>query len=118
MCSVSGRSISRPGGDKEAKAAPERFDAKVPVSAAVERDQTGGGMKGEALGDQTVTSHKALFTKDTHTPASSQQRLCSPKSPTLPECQGRDLGDRANSSLRRRERETEPLNGTVCETPS
>lgn len=25
-------------------------------------------MKGEAPGDQTVTSHKALFTKDTHTP--------------------------------------------------
>lgn len=35
-------------------------------------------MKGEAPGDQTVTSHKALFTKDTHTP------LPSPPPPTSP----------------------------------
>ncbi|MEQ2166923.1 hypothetical protein GOODEAATRI_033514, partial [Goodea atripinnis] len=55
-------------GDKEAKMVPELADARVPTSTAVEWYQTSGGMKEEALRDQTVTSHKGLFTKAAHTP--------------------------------------------------
>lgn len=57
-------------------------------------------MKGEAPGDQTVTSHKALFTKDTHpVPPPPPNNASVHQSPTLPKCQGRDLGDSANSTL-------------------
>lgn len=99
-------------------------------------DQTRGGMKGEAPGDQTVTSHKALFTKDTH--------IHSPLPPTSPFTKARpSQSARAwtwetalilppgllaeNTSREGREREggkkTETererkwgLNGTVCKT--
>lgn len=64
-------------GDKGAKMVPEPADAKVLTSTAVEWDSTLREMKREALGDQTVTSHKALFTEDTHTHPASQQRFCS-----------------------------------------
>lgn len=58
-------------------------------------------MKGEAPGDQTVTSHKALFTKDTHAPPSLPLPNASVhQSLTLPKCQGRDLGDSVNSTPR------------------
>lgn len=124
-------------GDREAKKVPEPADAKVPTSTTMEWDQTSGGMKGEALGDQTVTSHKALFTKDTHTPRLHPTTPLFTQSPTLPKCHGRDLGDSANSTLRhvgpgdeqeslehrekegaQRLRQRGKSDCTVCKTPS
>lgn len=95
-------------------------------------------MKGEAPGDQTVTSHKALFTKDTHPPLPSP--LLPPTSPftkARPSQSARAgtwetalilprgfLAEDTNRELRRGQgREVERwgerkwgLNGTVCKT--
>ena len=59
----------RRGGDGGAKQVPEPRDAAALTTTPWCGIRREGGMKGEAPGDQTVTSHKALFTKDTHTPA-------------------------------------------------
>lgn len=99
--SVGGHSISSPGGAgwQRGQAGPRAWWRRGPDDTTVVWDQTRRGMKGEAPGDQTVTSHKALFTKDTHSllhPLNASVH----QSPTLPKCQGRDLGDSVNSTPR------------------
>lgn len=62
------RNITRDTGWPQGQASPGAWRRRRPDDIPVVWDQMRVGMKGEAPGDQTVTSHKALFTKDTHSP--------------------------------------------------
>lgn len=103
--SAGGHSISNPGGAgwRRGQEGPRTQRRCSPDDNTVVWDQTRGGMKGEAPGDQTVTSHKALFTKDNPpppTPSPPSSNISVHQSPTLPKCPGRDLWDCANSTPR------------------
>lgn len=95
------RSRSSPGGTGwwHGQAGPRTLGR--PDDTNVVWDQKRRRMKGEAPRDQTVTSHKALFTKDTHIPLPFLS-LTPPFTKAWPslKCQGRDLGDSANSTPR------------------